>query len=176
MWKGTLWFYGAKIIEIHSWQPLWAWALKFRLPEYGVWQMKRKFNTYFLAPAGVRKEKKANHTQKTKQENIPEWGFHESIRWQNDRSSVTGKPIHALSVLNHNRTDHHTKLMDYWCVAIVASYYCMTSSFCRGNLTLIFYLKFFNNLLNRDTPLSVRWVHKEKAAFPTGILKIIFFI
>ena len=42
---------------------------------------------------------------------------------------LTGLPNHALPVLNHNQTDHNTKLMDPWCIATVAwsSYYCLIS-------------------------------------------------
>ena len=37
-------------------------------------------------------------------------------------------PVHALPVLNHDRTDHHTNPKEYWCIATVAwtNYYCMT--------------------------------------------------
>ena len=45
-------------------------------------------------------------------------------------------PVHTLPVLNHDRIDHNTKPMEHWCIATVVwtSYYCMTSSLCRGIL------------------------------------------
>ena len=33
---------------------------------------------------------------------------------------LTGLPVHALPVLNHDRTDHNTKPMEHWCIATVA--------------------------------------------------------
>ena len=41
---------------------------------------------------------------------------------------LPGLPVHALPVLNHDRTDHNTKLMEHWYIATVAwtSCYCMT--------------------------------------------------
>ena len=41
---------------------------------------------------------------------------------------LPGLPDLVLPVLNHDRTDYNTKLMEQWCIATVAwsSYYCMT--------------------------------------------------
>ena len=30
---------------------------------------------------------------------------------------LPGQTVHALPVLNHDRTDHHTKPVEYWCIA-----------------------------------------------------------
>ena len=42
-----------------------------------------------------------------------------NIRWQSD-TSLPGLLAHALPVLNHDQTNHYTKLMVHWCIATVA--------------------------------------------------------
>ena len=45
---------------------------------------------------------------------------------------LPGLPVHALPVLNLDRTNHNTNPMEHWCIATVVwtSCYCMTSSLC----------------------------------------------
>ena len=33
---------------------------------------------------------------------------------------LPGELVHALPDLNHNQTNHNTKLMEHWCIATVA--------------------------------------------------------
>ena len=40
---------------------------------------------------------------------------------------LPGLPVHALLILNHDRTDHNTNSVEHWCMVTVAwsSYYCV---------------------------------------------------